>query len=175
MRQALLLAGMTLAGCAAAGAARPPAAGDPLADPALVAALRAESEDSTTRFAVARANLHGGAPDEIVAYLHGPRVCGSGGCNLLILERRGSGYRVVARASVTRAPIRMLSTRSTGWRDLSVAVSGGGMAPRQVRLRHGANGYPANPTILPEAERVAADAGTVLIADPPSGVALPSG
>lgn len=178
MIRATLLAGLALVACAAAvGAAGLQSARSTelLQDSSLAAALRSSGDDPRTRFAVAAVDLHGDSADEIVAYVHGPSVCGSGGCNLLVLEPGARGYRIVARTSVTRAPIRLLPTSSNGWRDLSVRVSGGGMPSRQVRLRYGGAGYPANPSMLPDGERVATDAGALLIPDPPQGAPLPRG
>lgn len=91
-----------------------------------------------------------GVPEEVV-YLTSPGYCGTGGCTLLILQRSPSGLQLVSRTTIVRPPIRLLPTRTKGWRDLVVKVAGGGGPTREVRLRFDGGGYPLNPSLQPNA------------------------
>jgi len=111
----------------------------------------------------ADADLDGDGWPEAFVYVRDPSYCGSGGCTLLILSPRGHGYRVVLRTTVTQLPIRLLSSSTIGWRDVGVAVAGGGVhSPYVVRLRFNGRRYPSNPTI-PPAVPLKVASGRVLI------------
>lgn len=76
---------------AAATASTPPAT--PQAAPAgLETALRGlHADDGALTYAQASVDLNGDGTDEVLAYVMGPMVCGSGGCNLYVLAREGEG------------------------------------------------------------------------------------
>jgi putative lipoprotein len=69
---------------------------------------------------------------------------------------------------VTSAPVRLLATRSRGWRDVAVRVAGGGIPAREVILRFNGRGYPGNPSLV-AASRGRAAPGRVLISDTDEG------
>jgi hypothetical protein len=69
-----------------------------------------------------------GRLDAVVRWTGQP-YCGSGGCNLTILERTRSGFRPRGSATITRLPIKVLRTSHSGWRDLSTWMEGGGIRP----------------------------------------------
>jgi hypothetical protein len=94
--------------------------------------------------------------------------CGSGGCTMLILTPTANGWRNVARTTITSAPIRLLSTRNRGWRDVAVRVAGGGIPAREVVLRFNGRGYPGNPSLV-AASRGRAAPGRVVISDADEG------
>ncbi len=81
--------------------------------------------DKGMRYLDAWVDLNGDGKKEVIVYLLG--WCGSGGCSTLILEPKDSSYTVVTEMTVTQLPIRMLTTTSHGWHDLSVLVWGGGI------------------------------------------------
>jgi len=80
--------------------------------------------DRTTRYVRAFFDLDGDGKPEAIVYVSGRAWCGTGGCRMLILQRNGSSFQVVARTTVTRPPIRVLETSTHGWRDVSVGVAG---------------------------------------------------
>jgi hypothetical protein len=87
---------------------------------------------------------------EVIVYLSGRGWCGSGGCVMLILAPEGETYRVVTKTTVTRLPIRVLTTKSNGWHDISVEVAGGGIQPGyEAELSFDGKSYPSNPTVTP--------------------------
>jgi hypothetical protein len=86
-------------------------------------------DEKTTRYSAAFVDLNGDGKPEVIAHITGRDWCGSGGCTTLVLAQKGSCYRVVARLTITRPPIRVLATKSHGWRDIGVWMQGGGIQP----------------------------------------------
>jgi hypothetical protein len=120
--------------------------------------------DTATRYHWAFFDLNGDGKDEAVVYLVGPTWCGTGGCHTLVLRQQGASFQVVTKTSVTRLPIRVLETKSHGWRDLSVGVSGVGIPPGYgAALSFDGKSYPTNPSVAP-ARRLESNAkGKILI------------
>jgi len=128
-----------------------PVAAQPSRDAALHAFLqerfaedRAGSPD--TRYAHGWADLNGDGRPEALVYIMSANSCGSGGCNLYVYSPEQNSFHQLARASVTNPPVRMLNSRTGGWRDIAVAVSGGGTPARTVLLAQRGGTYPGNPT-----------------------------
>jgi hypothetical protein len=113
-------------------------------------------------YAEAETDLDGDGMPEIVAYVGGPMLCGTGGCNLVVLKRDGMRLRKVSELSVVQLPVGVLDSKSNGWRDLAVTVAGGGEPAHIVRLAYEHGGYPENPTVaqVEQSDSI----GTVLIA-----------
>ena len=117
---------------------------------------RAEWPEGT--YTAVFADLNGDGRSEALVMPHAGLFCGSGGCALYIYTPQGSSWRQVEELTITGAPVRMLPTRTRGWRDLAVQVRSGGMdLPRQVRLRFNGSGY--------SEARLRGAAGRVLIAE----------
>ncbi len=170
-------------------APQPPAATTPAATPApptppqaapagLEAALRGlHADDGVLTYAHASVDLNGDGTDEVLAYVMGPMVCGSGGCNLYVLApdggNGGEGWRVVTRTSVTRTPVGVLTTSTNGWRDLAVSIGGGGANAGWVRLTFDGRTYPSNPTAPPATPLDGPPDVTTLIASDPEVRPLP--
>ena len=91
-----------------------------------------------------------GLRDAIVLAL-GSVYCGSGGCTLAIFKGTPKGFEAVSDSTISREPIYVLSEVKSGWRTLSVLVSGGGAAPEQALLRFDGEKYPRNPSMQPRA------------------------
>ena len=107
------------------------------------------SEDGDVRYFRADVDLNDDGTKETVVYIIGPMVCGTGGCNTLVLAPGKAGPRLVANIFVTHPPIAVAATRTHGWRDLVVSVGGGGIRNHEVLLRFNGNTYPRNPTVQP--------------------------
>jgi hypothetical protein len=118
------------------------------------------ANSADTRAAIAFHDLNGDGLKDALAYVSGPSWCGSGGCKLYVLQNQGRTYRVVARTTVTRPPIRVLSARTKGWQDIGVSVAGGGVATHNAVLRFTGQSYPGNPSTQPA---LAGHDGTLLI------------
>ncbi|QIG55049.1 hypothetical protein G6N82_13645 [Altererythrobacter sp. BO-6] len=117
------------------------------------------------KYALAWHDLDGDGADEAIVHLVTPYFCGSGGCNTLVLTGAGPMWRKVGEISVSRTPVSVLETRSNGWKDLTVAIGGGGGASGNALLKFDGTAYPSNPTVAP-AEMTDAT-GTELLPEEP--------
>ena len=145
------------------------AAAQPSRDQALRAFLQtsfaeARENHGDTSYVAAFADLNGDGRDEALVSLQSGFFCGSGGCALYILTPAGASWREGAELTIVNAPVRLLSTRSRGWRDLSVMVRGGGIEiPYEARIRFDGRTYASNPSMAQRLRRRAP--GRVLIGE----------
>lgn len=117
------------------------------------------------RYAAAYVDLDQDGEAEAVVHLMGSSLCGTGGCNTFVLKRRGGAYEKVSEFSIGHLPIRVLESRSHGWRDLGIQMSGGGiMEPYEAILSFDGSAYPYNPSIPPARPSPGDEAGQILIA-----------
>ena len=158
-----LIAAALAAACVVCLAA--PAAAQAALPTEVTRAIRQSYGDGEIRIFDREADLNGDGRPEIVVYLVGPMVCGTGGCNLLVFTPTGAGYRRVADISVTRPPIRASSATSSGWRNLVVHIRGGGVASADVELAFDGRSYPQNPTVPGPRVRPAELTSTELLID----------
>lgn len=107
-------------------------------------------EIKATRYFAAFVHLRDDNTQQVIVYLIGDGWCGTGGCRTLILVLKDSSYAVLTEMTVVQQPIRVLDTKSNGWRDLGVWVQGGGIQPGyEARLSFNGKEYPSNPTVPP--------------------------
>lgn len=65
--------------------------------------------------------------DLTVVYLTGRYLCGSSGCEFVVLRRRGKSFETVGSIGPSHPPLRLLPTKHHGMPDFSVQVQGGGL------------------------------------------------
>jgi putative lipoprotein len=98
----------------------------------------------------AQIDLNGDGHLDVLVLLQNPiYFCGTGGCTMLVFKGTQAGFEFVSRSSLIRGPVLVSETKTHGWRDLIVEVSGGGIAPKQVALKYTGSKYPLNPSTLP--------------------------
>jgi hypothetical protein len=109
----------------------------------------------TTKYFPALVDLRDDGVKEVVVYLSGGGWCGSGGCTTLILAPESSSFRVITKITVTKLPIRVLTTESNDWHDIGVKARISGTEPTcEAKLSFDGKTYPSNPTV-PSAQRLA--------------------
>ena len=127
-------------------------------------AYREDDPPVRLTYQVAATDLDGDNIDELLVYL--TSSCGNGGCNLLILTPRGNSYRVVTNATIVKLPVRVLDTRSNGWRNLTVWVQGGGILEGyEAELPYDGDSYPSNPSMPPARKLQGTVSGEILFDD----------
>lgn len=146
-------------------------------DPVLEAAILAASPDlrptpgtaadgmGRISYVHARTDLGGDGRQEVLVYLMGPYVCGTGGCTLQLFRPEARGYRLVTSFPTSRLPVIVSGARHHGWRDLWRRQSGGGAPATWVREVFDGRGYRSKERI-PAAS--APPAGTALLSGDPS-------
>jgi putative lipoprotein len=117
---------------------------------ALGSYLAAQNESiGNTKYQMEIIDLNYDGYGDALVLLTGPMWCGTGGCTLLIFEGLKESARFVSDSSLVRGPITVSSSRTKGWRDLIIKVSGGGAKPKTVALKFDGSKYPLNPSIQP--------------------------
>ena len=123
-----------------------------------------EGDRTNTRYLSATADLNDDGQPETLVYILSSSRCGSGGCTMLILTMQNAHYKVITRTTITQLPIRLLPTRTNGWRDLAVTVSGGGVLHGyEAKLAFNGRKYASNPTVAPAKKLPSHTPGTTLI------------
>ena len=103
-----------------------------------------------THYYYNRVDLNGDGRAEVLVYLFGTYMCGTGGCNTLVFRQdEAGGYQLVADISLTHNPVVVSERRTKGWNDLIFLVAGGGVRAHYAVLRFDGKTYPNNPTDLP--------------------------
>jgi hypothetical protein len=132
-----------------------------------------DDPDKTVQYLVAFVDLNGDGKREAIVYLMGRGWCGSGGCNTLILTGDGRPWKVLSSITITRPPIRVLSSKSHGWHDISVWVQGGGIRPGyEAALSFNGKTYSENPSVPPARHLYGKVAGKIVIPSMEGGTPL---
>lgn len=82
-----------------------------------------------TRFSVSFVDLKEDGNKEAIVYLSSNGWCGTAGCTMLILAPQGTSFRVVSKIPGVRLPIRVLGSKTQGWRDIGVVGRKSGTEP----------------------------------------------
>jgi hypothetical protein len=128
--------------------------------------------DKTASYRAADVELDGDGVPEILVYLEGASWCGSGGCVALVLKRTTNSFKVVSHITISRMPIRVLTSTTNGWRDIAVWVQGGGiLSGYEAKLPYNGVKYPGNPTAAPAQHLSSGAKGEILIN--PSQMSIP--
>ena len=132
--------------------------------------LQEYPEAGSMRYALAWNDLDGDGADEAIVYLAAPYFCGTGGCPTLVLTPAGPMWRKVGDISVSRTPVTVLESSTNGWKDITVAISGGGGASGNALMKFDGEAYPSNPTVAPA--EMTDMTGEVVIAEMPEFIDL---
>lgn len=100
----------------------------------------------------------------VIAYIQSRSLCGSGGCHLLILQKRGGTYEMLGSMMRVHLPVRLLSGRSSGRPIFGVWVAGGGITNGYERaVAFDGRRYPRWPEVGQSWPAQANVDGTILI------------
>lgn len=102
----------------------------------------------------------------VIVYVSGEGWCGTGGCNMFVLEQTPTGFTEICRATIVRPPIYELPTVHHGLPDIAVFVRGGGIVHDYfAELSYDGRTYPANPTVPPARPLGRKPYGTAVISE----------
>src|SRR5436190_6849072 len=96
-------------------------------DAKLEAAIGVEEEGA--RYYYNKVDLNGDGKPEVLVYVFGKDMCGTGGCDALIFQLVSDKYKMVSDISLVWNPIIVSQHKTHGWNDLIAFVSGGGIIP----------------------------------------------
>lgn len=95
-------------------------------------------------------DLNGDGEEELLVYKNKERgYCGSGGCNLLIYEKKGKEFEKISKFTVVKTPVIVSDTKTNGFRDLIFYQWRYDEFGYYHVARFKEGKYPSNPTILP--------------------------
>lgn len=108
------------------------------------------------RYYYNRVDLNGDKKPEVIVFLFGRVLCGTGGCDALLFRKVKGKYKLITAFEPVRNPIIVSQTKTNGWRDLIFYNSGGGIGVIRNHIIYGYysharfNGqtYPENPTVV---------------------------
>ncbi len=132
--------------------------------------------DPDARYALAWADLNGDGRNEAIVRVMSRSLCGTGGCNMYVLSPYRWRWRLVGRMTITKLPIRVLDSRSHGWRDLGVwhtyCCENNQFVGYEALMPFDGRVYASNPSISPSRRLRRAVPGTVLISSSDRGKPL---
>lgn len=96
---------------------------------------------SLIRYLYNRVDLNGDNQPEVLAFLYGQYVGGTGGYTGVVLQRTQDGYRAVGDISLARNPIVVSGGRTNGWNDLVMYTVGGGAPLNYVVIKFNGQTY----------------------------------
>jgi hypothetical protein len=105
------------------------------------------------RYHYNKVDLNGDGILDAIVFASGNSLCGSGGCRILILKGVSTDFQLITEMTVSRPPLIALSTKTKGWSNFAMRVSGGGIKPYYALLKFNGKSYPKNPTVEPEIPR----------------------
>ena len=85
--------------------------------------------------------------------------CGTGGCNMFILDCIENGYKIIGNTSVVMPPVYVAVTSSHGYRDIKVDAGKKGL----VVLKFDGEKYPENASMAPKSKKLSED--TLLLSE----------
>jgi len=123
---------------------------------------RYQSSSGEIRYFSGSVDLNGDNQPEIIVYVIGPLVCGTGGCSTYVFSGKGEKWHLVSRISITKPPILVLDKFNHGWKDI-VVRTGGAVVGRMSVLHFDGKKYPFNPSVPPAEKTEDTTEGMVVI------------
>lgn len=116
-------------------------------------------DEKDVRYYYNRVDLNGDKKPEVIVFLFGRPLCGTGGCDALLFQKVRGKYKLVTAFEPARNPIIVSRTKTKGWRDLIFFNIGGGVGVIRNSVIYGYyslirfNGrtYSENPTVVSDA------------------------
>ncbi len=121
--------------------------------------------DDKIRYYYNQIDLNSDKKLETFVLLVGPSVCGTGGCSALIFEKDEDEYKLVSRFTLVNNPIIISESKTNGWNDIIMNVSGGGSEEFFSVLKFDGKQYPLNPSTQPKLKSGSKVQGTAIIAE----------
>jgi hypothetical protein len=92
---------------------------------------------------------------------------------MLVFQGENNAFKFVSRSTLIRPPVTVSETKTNGWHDLIITVSGGGIPAKTVALKFDGKQYPLNPSDQSALSADAATEGTVLFPEETKPETLP--
>mgnify|MGYP000504120311 CR=1 FL=1 len=118
---------------------------------AMLAFLKKTGAPVSSTYNFVRFDLNGDKRREAILVLNSPYGywCGTHGCVMLVMKAHDDKFTLVNSIQPVREPIYISRTKTKGWNNLIVRISGRWDETKNVLLRYDGSKYPKNPTKLP--------------------------
>ena len=96
-------------------------------------------------------DINGGTTSEVLVYLWGPDFTSSGGNTLLVFSENNGEYSFISKTTAVNTPIIVSNSKTNGFNDIIVYVTGGGVKNGYYTVLKNENGrYPLTPSVQPK-------------------------
>ncbi len=139
--------------------------GEPVFRAAIKQYLVQQGAPPSSQYEYVRQDLDGDGRREAIVMFQAPFYswCSSDGCKMVIFKASNDHFSIASEIAPVRGPLLISDTKTKGWRDLVVRVSGRQMRPKDVAMKFDGRTYPRVPdfaTPLPEVIQLANLNGT---------------
>ena len=109
--------------------------------------LVATKGPQNSQYEYTRVDLNGDGLREGLVLFNLPHSywCGWSGCTMAVFQAGDNSFKLVSETSRIRGPVVVGSTKTNGWEDIGVRLSGLDDYDRNVLLKFDGETYPANP------------------------------
>ncbi|SKC76680.1 hypothetical protein [Maledivibacter halophilus] len=132
---------------------------------ALIKEFELEENEYNIRYYYNKVDLNEDGSPEVFVYLVGFPLCGTGGCSAAIFKQEEGEYNLLARFSLVNNPVIISDSKTKGYRDIIMYVSGGGIESFFALIKYDGMAYPSNPSIQPKVEPGTKVRGIAIVAD----------
>lgn len=116
----------------------------------LTAYLQANNHPRSTSYDISRIELNNDNNRDALVFLNTPYGywCEKNGCTMLVFKAGREQFRPITLTSPIRGPIYVSRTKTKGWNDIIMRVSGRREDAKNVVLKFNGQSYPENPEPL---------------------------
>lgn len=100
-----------------------------------------------SQYEYTRMDLNGDGLREALVLFNLPHSywCGWSGCTMAVFQAGDNDFKILSETTRIRGPLMVGSTKTNGWEDIGVRLSGTDVADRNVLLKFDGTRYPENP------------------------------
>lgn len=137
---------------------------------AVAAAVKDYVKGAPATYAVGFADLNEDGRDEAIVHFTNEAWCLTGGCTTLVLEPEGAKFRFHSILLALYLPIRVLETKTNGWREIASRIPGGESAVAFNGVRYPGGWYAHRKVARDEPGKLILDSKTpIQVLDPTGG------
>lgn len=113
--------------------------------------LQSSDSPAFAKYQFYRYDLDGDGRRDAIVLLQNPYKywCNIHGCTLIVLKASDNDFRLVSKTQPIRAPFYISPSKTNGWHDLVVRVSGRWNQTKNVAMKFDGRQYPYSPESLP--------------------------
>jgi hypothetical protein len=113
--------------------------------------LRDTGAPASSLYSFTRDDLNGDQRRDALVLFENPYGywCGLYGCTMLVMQATDSDFNLINSVEPVRGPLLISDTKTNGWNDIIIRVSGRWDETKDVALQYNGAAYPPHPSELP--------------------------